>query len=90
MAEKVGVVPEMGLLFASKIVMVTVEVAEPSANMELVPLIVDAVEAAPATKVTAPSALETGVAIDKVLTSAFVEVIVQVETPEPLVEEQAL
>ena len=91
MAEKVGVIPEIGLLFKSIKVIVTVEVVEPSATIELVPVMVElATTAAPATKVTAPSALEIGVAMDKVLTSAFVEVMVQVETPEPLVEEQAL
>ena len=70
-AEKVGVVPEIGLLFASSIVMVTVEVAEPSATMELVPVIVEVATAGEsATKVTAPSALIIGEAMDKVLTSA--------------------
>ncbi len=90
-AEKVGVVPEIGLLLASKIVMVIVEVELPSATIELVPVIVDVATAGEsATKVTAPSALVIGEAMERVLTSALVEVMVQVETPEPLVEEQAL
>ena len=70
-AEKVGVVPEIGLLLASKIVMVIVEVADPSATMELVPVIVDVATAGEsAIKVTLPPASTIGVAIDKVLTSA--------------------
>ena len=70
-AEKVGVVPEMGLLFASKIVMVTVEVELPSATMELVPVMVDVATAGEsAIKVTFPPASTIGVAMDKVFTSA--------------------
>ena len=40
-------------------------------------------------KVTLPPSLTTGVAIERVLTSATVEVKVQVETPEALEIEQA-
>jgi len=45
--------------------------------------------AAPFVKVTLPPSLTTGVAIERVLTSATVEVKVQVETPEALEIEQA-
>jgi hypothetical protein len=62
--------------------MVTVEVAEPSATTGPVPVIVDGAAAgAPAVKVTVPSALTIGVAIDNVLISAFVDTKVHVETP---------
>lgn len=69
---------------------VTVEVAEPLATTGLVPVIVEfTATAAPAVKVTDPSAFTTGVAIERVLTSADVDESVQVDTPEALVEEQA-
>src|SRR5439155_17157619 len=45
--------------------------------------------AAPAWNVTVPPATETGVAIDSVFTSAFVDDKVHVETPEALVAEHA-
>mgnify|MGYP000437965096 CR=1 FL=1 len=62
--------------------MVTVEVAAPSATTGPVPVIVDGAAAgAPAVKVTVPSAFTIGVAIDKVLISAFVETKVHVEIP---------
>lgn len=89
-ASKVGVVPPTGLLKASMSVMVTVEVATPSATTGLVPLIVDvAMAGAPAIKTTVPSALMTGVVIERTLLSAFVEVSVQVETPLRSPNEQA-
>jgi hypothetical protein len=69
---------------------VTVEVAVPSASTGLVPVIVDVATAGePAIKVTVPSDFTTGVTIERVFTSAFVELIVQVETPLALVTEQA-
>jgi hypothetical protein len=84
-ALNVGVVPETGFEFVSLKVIVIVEDAEPSATTDPVPVIFEvAVLAAPAMKVTLPSALMIGVAIESVLTSALVEVIVQVETPELL------
>ncbi len=81
-AVKFGVMPETALLFASNIVIVTVEVATPSASTGPVPLIVELVATAvPAIKVTVPSALETGVVIDSVFTSALRDLSEQVETP---------
>lgn len=88
---KVGVEPLTGLLKASRRVMVTVDVAVLSAMTGPVPVIVDVAAAiAPAINVTVPSALITGVAMDKVLVSAFVDVSVHVATPLTLVAEHAL
>lgn len=90
-APKVGTTPETALLDASFSVMVTVEVAEPSATTGEVPVIVElAATAVPAVNVTVPPAFTTGVAIESVFTSAMVEVIVQVETPEALDAEHEL
>jgi len=87
----VGVLPLTGLLKASSKVIVTVDVAVSSAITGPVPVIVEVAAAmAPATKVTVPSALITGVAIESVFVSAFVDVIVQVDTPDALVTEHAL
>jgi hypothetical protein len=44
----------------------------------------------PAVKITVPSALETGVAMERVLVSAVEEARVQVEIPEALETEQAV
>lgn len=89
-ALKVGVVPLIGLLNASRIVTVTLEVATPSATTGLVPVIVDVATAgAPAMKTTVPSALTIGLAIERSLLSAFVLLRVQVETPLASVAEQA-
>ena len=88
-APNVGVCPETGLLLASLKVIVTVDVAVPFATTGLVPVIVELAAAAdPAVKTTVPSALITGVAIDKVLVSAAVDKSVQVETPVAFVTEQ--
>lgn len=88
-AEKVGVLPLIGLLNASRIVMVIVDVAEPSATTGPVPVMVDVATAgAPAVKVTLPSAFTIGVAIESVFTSAFVEVNVQLDSPFVSVGEQ--
>lgn len=88
---KVGVVPLTGLLKASSKVTVIVEVALPSATTGLVPVMVEVAAAmAPAVKVTVPSAFVTGVAIERVFVSAFVDVSVQVATPLTLVTEHAL
>lgn len=58
------------------------DIATPFAETGPVPAIVEFVEVAtPALKTTLPPVLTTGVTIDKVLVSAFVEVIVQVEIP---------
>lgn len=82
-AEKVGVTPGTKLLEASFNVIVTVEVAEPFATTGDVPEIVElAATGAPAVKVTVPPAFTTGVAIERVLISAIVDEIVQVETPD--------
>ena len=71
-APKVGVEPETGLLFTSFNVIVTVEVAVPSATTGDVPVIVEvAAIGDPAMNVTVPPALTTGVAIERVLISAF-------------------
>jgi hypothetical protein len=88
---KVGVVPATGLLKASKSVTVTVEVATPFAMTGPEPVIVEvATAAAPAVKVTVPSAFTIGVAIESVLISALVEVNVQVDSPLASVTEHAL
>jgi hypothetical protein len=73
------------LLLISFKVIVTVDVATPLATIGLVPVIVEfAATAAPAVKTTVPSALATGVAIERVFVSAAKEESVQVETPEAL------
>ena len=88
-AEKVGVCPETGLLFASFRVMVTVDVAEPSATTGVVPLMDElAATAPPEVKVTVPPVFEIGAVMFKVFTSATVEVMVQVAIPEASVAEQ--
>ena len=85
-ALKVGTTPLTLLLYKSLRVIVTVEKAVPLAVTGPVPVIVElAATALPALKITVPSALITGVAIERVLVSAFVEASVQVETPEALV-----
>lgn len=81
----------MGLLKASRIVTVMLEVAVPSATTGEVPAITDVpASGAPATKETVPPDLTTGVAMESVFNSAFVDVRVQVEIPETSVAEQAL
>lgn len=88
-ALKVGTWPATGLLFTSKSVMVTVDVATPLATIELVPLMRElAATAAPAVKVTLPSVFTTGVAMARAFISALVEANVQVEIPEASVTEQ--
>ncbi len=83
MALKVGVSPETGLLFASFKVIVTVDVSTPSAMTGPEPVMVEvAATAPPGVKVTVPSALMKGVAIERVFTSAVSEASVHVETPE--------
>lgn len=88
-AENVGVTPETRLLLTSARVIVTVEVADPSATTGVVPVIDEfAATGVPAVKITVPSAFTTGVAIERILDSAFRDVIVQVDTPEASVTEQ--
>ena len=66
--------------------MVTMEVATPSATTGEVPVIEEfAATGARAVKVTVTSAFTTGEAMDKVFTSAVVELKVQVATPKALV-----
>ena len=89
-APKVGVVPETALLFASLRVMVTVEVADPSATTGPVPVIVEfAIEGAPGVKTTVVPAFTTGVAMVRILLSAMVDARVQVDTPDELEALQA-
>ena len=73
---------------SSLIVMVIVESAVPSASTGPLPVMVDCEPGAPATNVTVPPALITGVAMLRVFTSAFVLVKVQLETPlvSPIVQ----
>lgn len=88
---KIGVVPVIGLLKASKIVMVMNEVATPFAVTGPVPaMVVVALEAGPAVKVTVPPVLVTGAVIESVFTSALVDLRVQVASPEALVTPQAV
>ena len=90
-APNVGVVPTTELLFKSFKVIVTEEVATPSANTGEVPVIEElAATGVPAVKVTAPPAFTTGVAIESVLISALRDCNVQVETPEAFDAEQAV
>lgn len=89
-AEKVGVVPTIGLLLASLSVMVIFETATPLAMTGPVPVIVElATEAPAAEKTTVPSAFTTGVAIERVLVSAVKDLSEQVDTPEAFVTEQS-
>ena len=89
-AEKVGVTPETGLLFASFNVIVIVDVAIPFAVTPLVPVIVElAATGTPAVNVTVPPVTATGVTSDKVFVSAVVEARVQFDTPVALEVEQA-
>ena len=87
-AEKVGVCPATKLLLISLRVIVTAEVATPLATTGPVPVIVElAATAAPAVKMTVPSALATGVTIESVFVSAASELKVQIEIPEAFVTE---
>ena len=89
-AEKVGVSPMRGLLFASFKVIKIVEAASPSAMTGPVPEIVELATAALSeVKITFPSILETGLTNVSVFISAFVEASKQVESPLVSVEEQA-
>ena len=85
----VGTCPLTGLLLISFSVIVTVDVATPSAATGPDPVIVElTATGVPAVNVTVPPAFETGVAILSVFISAINEVSVQVATPEAFVEEQ--
>lgn len=89
-AENVGVCPETGLLEISFSVMVTVEVATPSAMTGVVPVIDElAATAAAEVNTTVPPIFETGVKRERVFVSAVVELRVQVEIPERFVTEQS-
>jgi hypothetical protein len=88
-APKVGTVPDTPLLFASFNVMVIVDEAVPSAITGDVPVIEEfTATGVPGVKSTVPSALTTGVAIERVFVSDFVEARVQVEIPDVFVLEQ--
>ena len=85
-------VPLTGLLFASRSVIVTVEVVDPFAvtpELGEAEIVEFAATAVPATKLTVPSAFVNGLEIERVFVSALVERKVQVETPEVLLEEHA-
>lgn len=78
----VGVWPATGLLFTSRRVTLTVEVATLSATTGLVPVIVEvAATAAPEVNVTVPPVTDVGTVMLRVFTSAVVDCIKQVETP---------
>ena len=86
-ALKVGVCPATGLLKASLRVIVTVEVEAPSDGVGPVPEIFEFKATAESEiKMTDPSALETGVAIESIFDSALVDFKVQVETPKASVK----
>lgn len=88
-AVKVGTTPETGLELASCKTTETVDVAVPSAITGVVPEIEElAATGEPAVKMTVPSAFTTGVAIERVLVSAFVEERLHVEIPNDEVAEQ--
>src|SRR5437870_12332838 len=70
--------------------MLTVEVATPFATTGLVPVMVElAAAAGPAVKVTVPPVFSTGVAIESVLISAFVDASVHVDAPDAFVAAHA-
>jgi hypothetical protein len=81
-AENVGVEPTTGLLEPSLRVIVTVEVATPSASTDEVPVMLEfATLAGAAVNVTVDPVKINGVRTERVLTSAMVEASVQVEVP---------
>ena len=87
-ALKIGETPEIGLLKASLIVIEIAEFEIPSALTGVVPeMVVVVLLGLPGLKTTVPSALETGVTIERVLVSALFEARVQVATPKALVTE---
>jgi hypothetical protein len=82
-APNVGTTPDTKLFPASLRVIVIVEEAVPSATIGPVPVIEEfKATGDPATKVTVVPTFTTGVRIESVLTSAFVELRVHVEIPE--------
>jgi hypothetical protein len=82
-APNVGISPTTGLLLASFRVIVTVDVATPSATTGVVPLILEfATTAPPGVKTTELPALTNGVAIERTFVSAKVELKAQIESPE--------
>lgn len=89
-AVNVGVSPATGLLAASRKVIVTVDVATPSATTVPVPVIFElAATGGPGSNTTVPSVFATGVRIESVFVSAVVEASVHVATPLTSVGEQA-
>jgi len=83
--------PLTGLLFASRRVIVRVEVVDPSAvtlvgEAEIVEF---ATTGVPATKLTVPPVMTSGVTSERVFTSARSDLSVQVETPDAFVAEHA-
>lgn len=91
-AERVGLVPTIGLLNASRRVIETVVLATPFAVMPAAgaaEIEEFAGAAAPATNVTEPSVFVTGEVIVRAFVSATVERRVQFEAPAAFVAEQA-
>lgn len=81
-AVNVGVIPGTRLLLASLSVIVIVDSEVPSGFVGPVPVIVEFnAIAAPAVKTTNPPDFTTGVAMERVFVSAFVDLRVQVDTP---------
>jgi hypothetical protein len=88
-AIKVGVIPSTGLLAASLMVIVIMEVDTPSAVTGPDPVIVEVSALGPVgSKTTNPPTLATGVTIDKVFVSGVNDFNVQVELPVTLEAEQ--
>src|SRR5204862_260464 len=82
--------PLTALLDTSFSVMVAADVATAVATAVPVPVMVEVAAAAePAVKVTVPPLCTTGVAIESVLTSAFVDASVHVDTPDAFVAAHA-
>ncbi len=88
-AEKVGTTPTTAALVESLRVIVTADVADPSARTGPVALMDEfRATADPDSNTTVPPVLTTGVAIAKVFVSPVVEARVQVEIPPVFDEEQ--
>jgi hypothetical protein len=81
-AKKVGTTPATGLLDPSRRVIVTLAVATPLATIGPEEVIVEFAATAPSgVKITFPSALTNGVAIERVLVSGVRDFKVQEDTP---------
>ena len=87
-ALKVGTIPEIPAFEKSFKVMVTVEVATPSASTDPVPTMVELTGDAETVNVTEPPLNVKGAVTDKVFTSALPDFNVQVDTPDEFELEQ--